>query len=232
MYRTPVTHYIHAVGIVLQRFQESISASQVNMMGFIFFSTLAVFRALNWTQDSKTQMFCPSFPQTGNRAELFSSLSNRIPSCHVQGHPPSKPTLCHTLPNASWKSTWANLSWSGCSEKLWEKSFQNEKDFLLFLLTISALKWSELWCGSLSIPAAVLWHEHGGTIPGGNAARSGLMRAQGWPGSGQYHGEKWLGQGRGWMFQLQIRLMFSALERISWDFSSSVCLVFDGNEGD
>lgn len=72
----------------------------------------------------------------------------------------------------------------GVMKSFGKKSFQNAKDFLLFLQTISALKWSELWCGSLSIPAAVLWHEQGGTVPGGNTAGSGLMRAQGWPGSG------------------------------------------------
>lgn len=88
------------MGIVLQKLQESISASQVNMMGCFFFSTQAVLRALDWTQDSKTQEFCPSFPQTGNRAELFSSLNSRIPLCHELGHPPSKPTSCHTHPNA------------------------------------------------------------------------------------------------------------------------------------
>lgn len=49
MYRTPVnTLYscVDAVGTVLQRLQECISASQVNMKGVIFFSAQTIFRPL------------------------------------------------------------------------------------------------------------------------------------------------------------------------------------------
>lgn len=40
------------------------------------------------------------------------------------------------------------------------------KAFLMSLLAISVLKLSELWLGSLSIPAVALWQEDRGTLLG------------------------------------------------------------------
>lgn len=87
-----------------------------------------------------------------------------------------------------------------------------------------ALVWVSI-CSSCSVMARAQ-----GTVPGGNTARRGLMRAQGWPGSGDTT-ERVLGQGRVWVLQLKIHLTVSALERISWDFHSPASLDFNGNEG-
>lgn len=57
----------------------------------------------------------------------------------------------------NWR-VWAIIDTEG-----WGKSFQA---FLMSLLAISVLKSSELWLGSLSIPAVVLWHEDRGTLIG------------------------------------------------------------------